>query len=215
MLSLRDAIKLFFGNLNPWLLLTAMICALTWRLTLGEFSVWDVAVCLGLIAFEPLQEWLIHVHLLHLRPRTCLGMRIDPEVASKHRAHHREPWDLDTVFIPRRTLIALLPLTFGVWWAILPTWQLTASALTTVYGIGLVYEWTHFLTHTRYKPAGRLYKRIFRYHRLHHFKNEHYWFGVTAHGGDRLLGTMPDPRGVPTSPTARDLGGLAAAGIEG
>ena len=32
---------------------------------------------------------------------------------------------------------------------------------------------------------------LWRNHRLHHCKNEHYWFGVTMLSGDRLLGTAP------------------------
>ena len=41
---------------------------------------------------------------------------------------------------------------------------------------------------------------------LHHFKSEHYWFGVTNPVGDLVLRTYPDQAGVPTSPTARTLG---------
>ena len=45
-----------------------------------------------------------------------------------------------------------------------------------------------------------------RNHRLHHFKNEHYWFGVTMLGADRLLRTAPQAEDVERSPTARTLG---------
>lgn len=46
-------------------------------------------------------------------------------------------------------------------------------------------------------------------HRLHHDKNEHYWFTVTTPGtADRLFGTNPDPATVPTSPTVRALHAL-------
>jgi hypothetical protein len=41
---------------------------------------------------------------------------------------------------------------------------------------------------------------------LHHFKHEGYWMGVSSNLGDRLLGTNPDQRSVPKSPTARSLG---------
>jgi len=47
---------------------------------------------------------------------------------------------------------------------------------------------------------------VWRNHRLHHYKNEHYWFTVTTAGtADRVLGTGPDPERVATSPTVRDL----------
>ena len=47
---------------------------------------------------------------------------------------------------------------------------------------------------------------MWRNHRQHHFKNEHYWFTVTTAGtADRVLGTYPDPATVATSPTAKNL----------
>ena len=47
--------------------------------------------------------------------------------------------------------------------------------------------------------------RIWRNHRLHHFKNEHYWHGITQTLADRVLGTDPDQRDVDRSATARTL----------
>ena len=76
----------------------------------------------------------------------------------------------------------------------------------------LAYEWTHYVIHSDYKPRTRAYKAIWRNHRLHHYKSEHYWFSVTTSGtSDRLFGTHPDPATVSTSPTAKDLHGLAGA----
>ena len=212
-LSLPGAFRLFFGNLNAWILLGAVLATATWRLVLGDFTIWDAAIATLLVAWEPMQEWLIHVYILHWKPRTVLGVHVDPELCRKHRAHHEDPWHLPDVFIPRRTLIALLPALLLLWWAITPTLQLMATGLLTTFSIGLVYEWTHFLVHTHYKPRSKLYKQIFRYHRLHHFKNEHYWYGVTMHAADRLLKTLPQTRDVPTSPTARDIGGERAGGV--
>lgn len=51
-----------------------------------------------------------------------------------------------------------------------------------------------------------------RHHRLHHYKNEEYWYGVSLHLADRLLGTLPSADSVPRSPTARDLEGRPEAG---
>jgi sterol desaturase/sphingolipid hydroxylase (fatty acid hydroxylase superfamily) len=73
------------------------------------------------------------------------------------------------------------------------------------YAILCAYEWTHFLIHAPYKPRGRYFKAIRRNHRLHHFKNERFWFGVTSTLGDRVIGTLPDQRSVPRSDTARSL----------
>ena len=72
--------------------------------------------------------------------------------------------------------------------------------------LGLLrYQWSHFLIHTPYLPRTSWYRRIWRNHRLHHFKHEGYWLGVSSNLGDRALGTNPDQRTVPKSPTARTL----------
>jgi hypothetical protein len=68
-----------------------------------------------------------------------------------------------------------------------------------------IYEWTHFLIHTAYRPRSRYYRSIWRNHRLHHFKNEHYWHGITNTLGDRAMGTLRDQREVQKSETARTL----------
>jgi sterol desaturase/sphingolipid hydroxylase (fatty acid hydroxylase superfamily) len=84
------------------------------------------------------------------------------------------------------------------------TLSLTAVALSY---LGLLrYEWSHFLIHTPYRPKSGWYRNIWRNHRLHHFKHEGYWLGVSSNLGDRVLGTNPDQGTVPRSPTARTLG---------
>ena len=48
--------------------------------------------------------------------------------------------------------------------------------------------------HSDYRPQSRWLRSVWRNHRLHHYKNEHYWFTVTTAGtADRLFGTYPEP----------------------
>jgi len=54
-------------------------------------------------------------------------------------------------------------------------------------------------------PRTPYYQRLWRNHRLHHFRNEHFWYGVTRLEGDRLFGTAPEVASVAVSPTARML----------
>src|SRR5436305_1149196 len=81
------------------------------------------------------------------------------------------------------------------------------TALLTGYALVGLYEWTHFLIHTAVRPRSRYYRSIWRNHRLHHFKNEHYWHGITNTVSDRALGTFRDHREVRRSATARTLHG--------
>jgi hypothetical protein len=69
----------------------------------------------------------------------------------------------------------------------------------------LVYEWIHFLVHTDYKPRSAAYRRLYVGHRLHHYRNENYWYGVTRRFGDTVLRTDPAKDDVPLSPTCLSL----------
>ena len=84
-----------------------------------------------------------------------------------------------------------------------------APFLLTISTLGFVYEWLHYLIHSEYKPRTAPYRALWRHHRLHHYKNEQYWFGVTSTAADRALRTAPAPNEVETSPTARDLLGTS------
>jgi sterol desaturase/sphingolipid hydroxylase (fatty acid hydroxylase superfamily) len=92
-----------------------------------------------------------------------------------------------------------------------PRVGLGLTGLVFLMALGLGYEWTHYLVHSDYKPRSGFYRAIWRNHRQHHFKNEHYWFTVTSSGtADRVLGTYPDPTVVETSPTAKNLHAIEA-----
>lgn len=204
--TLGQAARAFFTFHSPrnfavlWPLLVAA------RVALGGFTWVDLAVFPLILAIDPFAEWLIHVYVLHLKPIKLGKRTLDLQIAKFHRAHHRDPWRLELVFIPRRAgWIAFGLLSLG-WYLLAPTLQIALSGILATVTMAFLYEWTHYLTHTAYRPRGALYRSLWRYHRLHHFKNENYWMGVTTHLGDRVLGTLPDHTRVPNSPTCRTLG---------
>jgi len=92
-----------------------------------------------------------------------------------------------------------------LYYLLTPTPRQALSGLAMSYAMLLTYEWTHFLIHSTYVPRSRYYRYIWRAHRLHHYKNEKYWFGVTVHLADHVLRTFPQRDAVETSPTARTL----------
>jgi sterol desaturase/sphingolipid hydroxylase (fatty acid hydroxylase superfamily) len=203
-LPLADAAREFARHPTPWVLTVAVLGSWAWRATLGGWGVADLVVVAGYLAVFPLIEWVLHTSLLHWRPRRLGPVTIDPLVARKHREHHADPEDLELIFIPLPALLAA-GLLVGVTAWLLPA-PLGATFAATAVSLGLVYEWVHYLVHTEYRPRSAPYRAIWRHHRLHHYKNEHYWFTVTTtNTADRLLGTQPAPSDVPTSPTARDL----------
>jgi sterol desaturase/sphingolipid hydroxylase (fatty acid hydroxylase superfamily) len=203
-ITLGQAARTFLTRPQPWLLLAAVLVAWTARALHGGFGWSDLVVLGAYLAAFPFVEWIVHTSLLHWKPRKIAGRTIDPLVARKHREHHVDPQVLDLIFIP---IPALLSAAAGVVLvAVLVPAPIGLMLAATITSVGLVYEWTHYLVHTDYRPRTAAYRAIWRHHRLHHYKNENYWFTVTtANTADRVLGTQPAPNEVPTSPTARDL----------
>jgi sterol desaturase/sphingolipid hydroxylase (fatty acid hydroxylase superfamily) len=215
-LTLADCFRQFMRMPSPPWLAAALVLAGALRVALGHFDWRDVVVAAGVLALTPPVEWLIHVYLLHARPIPVFGRRLDLLAAREHRAHHEAPAHLEGVLIPVYALfIFFAEIALTVW---LVSWPIHwifggdrlahgATGLLVAVAVLAGYEWSHYLIHTPYRPRGRYYRAIWRGHRLHHYKNEHYWFGVTSPLADRLLGTAPAQQDVPRSPTARHLGG--------
>jgi sterol desaturase/sphingolipid hydroxylase (fatty acid hydroxylase superfamily) len=221
--TLREAGSEFMRKRSPWLIAAVILALLVARAVSGELTWRDGLAAAAMLAIYPLGEWAIHVYLLHMRPFEFRGRRIDPPAAKGHRAHHRKPNDLTIILLEPKDIAQLLfiamPFSIAVWAVPLslvtgdvPVPALLTAALTTTVLIG-IYEWTHFLIHTAYRPRSRYYRSIWRTHRLHHFKNEHYWHGITNTIGDRVLGTFPDHVDVPRSKTARTLDPDAAGTV--
>jgi Fatty acid hydroxylase superfamily len=213
--SLGACWREFMTYFSPRCLLVAGSLALPARIYVGQWSWHDLLPLLALVAAQPFVEWVIHKYLLHLPPVQLLGRRIELYGSIQHRNHHLAPSDLSRVLLkPIEVLsfvlqiaivIALLALAVAIpaGWPVLP---LALTGVTVAY-VGLFrYEWSHFLIHTPYVPKTRWYRTIWRNHRLHHFKHEGYWMGVSSNLGDRILGTNPDQRTIPKSRTARTLG---------
>ena len=204
--TLRVAAREFWRHPSPWLLAVALAASLVARIVVGDFRFSDAVLPVLMLAGFPFLEWTMHVIVLHWRPRRIGRLVIDPMLSRKHREHHVNPREIPLIFIPLQSLYGAIAsaLIIGLW--LIPRTALGLTFMVVTFAIGVVYEWTHYLVHTDYKPKHGVYRAIWRNHRLHHYKNEHYWFAVTTPGtADRVLGTYPEPQTVPTSPTARNL----------
>jgi hypothetical protein len=206
--TLADAAREFLRHPTPWLLAGALLAAVVARAVVGDWRWSDAMLPFVVLAAFPFVEWVIHVVVLHWKPRRIAGFTLDPILARKHREHHVDPRIVKLIFIPLQSLLGALASALIVAFVFISRTGLGLTFLVVTFTIGLVYEWTHYLVHTDYKAKTALYRKIWRNHRLHHFKNEHYWFGVSTPGtADRVLGTYPDPPSVPASPTAKNLHG--------
>jgi hypothetical protein len=213
--SLGQARREFLRKESPWVIGAGIVALAVVRVLLGDLGWRDGGAVAAMLAIYPFGEWAIHVYLLHAKPVRIRGRELETVAARAHRAHHREPNDLDMVLLywwqAAFLMLVAVPLTIGLVAAIVTllagpvSLGVLVSAAIAGYCMVFLYEWTHFLIHTAYRPRSRAYMTIWRNHRLHHFKNEHFWHGITNNLSDRVLGTDPDQRQVPKSETARTL----------
>jgi hypothetical protein len=209
--TLGHAWREFRSNRSPKVIAAGIVAAAALRIALGAFTWRDAAAAAAMLAVYPFGEWAIHVYLLHLKPFRFRGRRVELATAKAHREHHERPNHLGLILLAPLEAAALMliavPVVLAAFSLVLPLRALVTAALAGYVLIG-IYEWTHFLIHTAHRPKSRFYKAIWRNHRLHHFKNEHYWHGITSTVADHVLHTAPDQKDVPRSHTARSLQSL-------
>ncbi len=188
------------------------------RVSVRTWSWVDVGVLAVSVTFVGVVEWVVHLFLLHApvdsRRVTVLKTGVG------HRQHHLDPGALDFVLLgPISTAVFGLLIAVGTAiWTLLLALSLSAvvgsadvrgpmlTGILVAYFLLAHYEWTHLLVHTRYRSKTAYYRRLARNHRLHHYRNERFWLGVTSNLGDRVFGTYPATRSaVPLSDTARSL----------
>jgi hypothetical protein len=204
--TLRDAQREFWKHPSPWVLGATLAVALTARIAVGGWQITDALVPPAMLVLFPFLEWVIHVFVLHWRPKRVGRLTIDPLLARDHRRHHINPRDVPVIFIPWKSMFVVVPFTVAIALLAFPRLGLGLTFLAFIAMLGLCYEWTHYMIHSDYKPKTPVYRAIWRNHRQHHFKNEHFWFTVTSSGtADWVLGTYPDAAAVETSPTAKNL----------
>lgn len=209
----REILTSYVSNRSPQIMLTGLAIVTIFRLLVGNWG-WPDLYMVGLTALliGPV-EWALHLYLLHA-PEDSFRMQT-LKTGTGHREHHLDPHDVGWILLAGADAFVFQLLIAG-WTAAwsLPVLWLSGSAILAPYLTALTaayfslahYEWVHLLVHTRYRSKTRYYKRLTTNHRLHHYRNEQYWLGVTSNLGDRLLRTYPkDKSDVPLSDTARTL----------
>ncbi len=193
--SRREAVRVFARQPSPRILAAGLAAALAMRGRDRRVDRRDALVVGMVVATQGVHEWVIHRGLLHAQPRTVRGIVVDPGVG--HRAHHRDPDVIDDALLKPRDaaqFLAMLALYVGV--ACRP-WhrQLAArnvlSAIGAAYAALLRYEWTHFVDHTSVPLTSRRSRALRAHHRLHHYRDERMWLGITGTSGDRIFRTRP------------------------
>lgn len=169
----------------------------------GESRIWLAAV-LGCLLFA-VSEYVTHRFFFHLKPpKNPVLLQL---LKRLHYDHHEDPNNLKLLFLPVWYTAPQFLLVGFIAFFITGHLYLTIAFITGAMGYQLYYEWKHYVAHRPIKPITPWGRMLKRYHLLHHFKSEHYWYGVTNPVMDRLLGTMKEEKEVETSQTARKLVG--------
>ncbi len=187
------------GSNTVLILAAALICVAGALGEIGLLLLWIVG---GALLFH-LSEYTFHRFLFHAPPSKWEWLlRLQHRL---HYDHHVEPDRLDLLFLPLWFAIPNLAATGLIAWLILSDWQIVASLLLGSILALLHYEWVHYLAHIPYRPRTRFGRWMKKYHLWHHFKNEHFWFGVSNPVLDFVYRTYRSPGSVARSTTTRVL----------
>ncbi len=169
-------------------------------------GLWGIHTSVLLLGFGALTigEYGFHRFVLHA-PSARAGSAIHHLQHRLHYDHHAQPDRLDRLFLP---LWLFLP---GLLLALLLAscrWHDRDRLASLAAGIVIAtlnYEWTHYVAHIPYRPRSAWGRHLKNSHLWHHFRNEHYWFGVTHPAMDRLMRTYRRPEAVARSSTVREI----------
>ena len=153
-LTLAEAAREFWRHPTPWLLSAALIAAVVARAAVGGWQYTDAVLAMVVLAVFPFFEWMIHVFILHWRPRKIAGVMVDPLLARKHREHHIDPRIVKLIFIPLQSLFGALAagLIVAVW--AFPRIGLGLTFLAVLFAIGVT-TWSTPITNRKPPSTGR------------------------------------------------------------
>jgi len=148
-------------------------------------------------------EYTTHRFLFHAAPsKTSWILKLQHRL---HYDHHIDPPTLELLFLPLWFIIPMAAAYFGAFWAITRSPIQAFSVLFGVFCAVFYYEWVHYVAHVPFTPITPVGKYMKKYHLWHHFKNEHYWFGVSNPSMDFVGNTYRDVEAVERSTTVREI----------
>ncbi len=180
----------------------------------GVFPFWWLGALIGAAIFFT-SEYSTHRFLFHAKPsKIAWVLKLQHRL---HYDHHIDPPKLELLFLPLWFVIPTAALYFLVYFAITRNVALTLSLVFGSICALTFYEWVHYVAHVPFAPVTPLGKYMKKYHLWHHFKNEHFWFGVTNPAMDYVGNTYRSVDGVERSTTVREIwrsAGAEAAGLD-
>ncbi len=148
-------------------------------------------------------EYTTHRFLFHAPPS-----KIPWLLKMQHRLHydhHIDPPKLDLLFLPLWFVVPTTVLYYGLYYAVARN---TGIALSLAFGSICAlyyYEWVHYVAHIPFTPKTSFGRYVKKYHLWHHYKNEHFWYGVTNPSMDFVGVTYRDQSVVERSTSVREI----------
>ncbi|PTQ56291.1 MAG: fatty acid hydroxylase [Candidatus Carbobacillus altaicus] len=134
-------------------------------------------------ALYAIAEYVVHYGLLHKFPNVV------PPLYQGHMKHHQYPNETQYLFGPMLYDIIIYTVYFIVMWSVFQNYSLGMAVIAGSSVYHLYYQWMHYIAHRPVKPITPWGRWMKKKHLLHHFKDEHSWYGVSHPVMDFLLGT--------------------------
>lgn len=203
--------RFFLGDIGPPMVVLSILGFASTRLLLSisnhpiPFSMMDVILFATSILFWWIQEYFFHRILLHSPLLNWTGKQI-------HETHHEKQY-FHVSIDPPALLLGWLFTAHFLLKRMLP-WHLCLSSTVGYALAGLVYEWSHYIVHTRVKaplstPSSRstpascwtlqywmasLFCQMRDNHIRHHLVDDQYWYAFSVPAMDDVFGTNPNVR---------------------
>lgn len=178
-----EALGTFFSYGTPQFIVVMVAASTAVRVSISPLAWSDALVAFAIVTFWVFQERFIHDKILH--GEEWAGEAI-------HRFHHDLPYY--QVSIDGLDLACAWFAVFGALAITLaPSWETALTATLFYTFMGGVYEFIHFISHTRVPLNGYL-ARVRRHHLKHHVISKRNWLAFTLPSLDVLLGTAPESK---------------------
>ncbi|MGC2128462.1 MAG: sterol desaturase family protein [Candidatus Aquilonibacter sp.] len=183
-------------------ILAVAIAAAALAFAIGAVPFSLVGAVIGAAVFF-VSEYTTHRFLFHAQPSNIpFVLKLQHKL---HYDHHIDPPKIELLFLPWWFVIPTVMVYYGIFLAIVRN---PAVALSLAFGSMCAlfyYEWVHYVAHIPFNPVTPFGRYVKKYHLWHHFKNEHFWYGVTNPSMDFAGATYRDVESVDRSTTVREI----------
>jgi 4-hydroxysphinganine ceramide fatty acyl 2-hydroxylase len=167
-----------------WVILPGIMLYFTFSAALLPVHTILLTVFTGILVWS-FVEYVVHRFLYHTETNSDRLIRIQN---NGHWIHHRFPKDPTRLAMPPAPALILSALFFGLFWLLLGP---LAFAFWPGFMLGYdAYISFHYAQHVVKTPSYPPFRRLWKQHRIHHYKNPYVAYGVSTNLWDFVFGTM-------------------------